>query len=126
MRPATTARPEAMPRPMQEPISGDPSTSSPVGLFVAGAGFAVQGGRSAEIRAFFVWAIGGMTSGPLAAAHRRPNAHMKNDEILSHISQFCRHSDMAESTFGRRAVNDGKLVHRLREGKRITIDTLDR
>ena len=33
---------------------------------------------------------------------------------------------MAESTFGRRAVNDGKLVHRLREGKRITIDTLDR
>ena len=30
---------------------------------------------------------------------------------------------MAESTFGRRAVNDGKLVHRLREGKRITIDT---
>ena len=30
------------------------------------------------------------------------------------------------STFGRRAVNDGKLVHRLREGKRITIDTLDR
>ena len=33
---------------------------------------------------------------------------------------------MAETTFGRRAVNDGKLVHRLREGKRITIDTLDR
>src|SRR5258708_18006178 len=33
---------------------------------------------------------------------------------------------MAESTFGRRAVNDGKLVARLREGKRITIDTLDR
>ena len=33
---------------------------------------------------------------------------------------------MAESTFGRRAVNDGKLVHRLREGKRITIDTLNR
>src|SRR5262249_24020767 len=28
--------------------------------------------------------------------------------------------------FGRRAVNDGKLVHRLREGKRITVDTLDR
>src|SRR5207244_5414838 len=33
---------------------------------------------------------------------------------------------MAEATFGSRAVNDGKLVHRLREGKRITIDTLDR
>jgi len=51
---------------------------------------------------------------------------MKNDEILAQISEFCRNSDMAESTFGRRAVNDGKLVHRLREGKRITIDTLDR
>jgi hypothetical protein len=33
---------------------------------------------------------------------------------------------MAESTFGRRAVNDGKLGHRLREGKRVAIDTLER
>ncbi|SEP04574.1 hypothetical protein SAMN05444123_107153 [Rhodopseudomonas pseudopalustris] len=33
---------------------------------------------------------------------------------------------MAETTFGRRAVNDGKLVQRLREGKRITVDTLER
>ncbi|MBO4223546.1 MULTISPECIES: hypothetical protein [Bradyrhizobium] len=51
---------------------------------------------------------------------------MKNDQILSQITDFCRGADMAESTFGRRAVNDGKLVHRLREGKKITIDTLDR
>src|SRR6201993_4554740 len=51
---------------------------------------------------------------------------MKNDAILAQISDFCRQADMAESTFGRRAVNDGKLVHRLREGKRITIDTLER
>src|SRR6201994_1241942 len=51
---------------------------------------------------------------------------MKNDEILVQISEFCRNADMAESTFGRRAVNDGKLVARLREGKRITIDTLER
>src|SRR5215831_3654286 len=55
-----------------------------------------------------------------------PTPYMKNDEILSQISEFCRQADMAESTFGRRAVNDGKLVHRLREGKRITIDTLER
>ena len=40
---------------------------------------------------------------------------MKNDEILRQITEFCRQADMAESTFGRRAVNDGKLVHRLRE-----------
>ena len=58
----------------------------------------------------------------LAQAFRR----MKNDQILSQIAEFCRQIDMAETTFGRRAVNDGKLVHRLREGKRITIDTLDR
>src|SRR6201991_1992176 len=51
---------------------------------------------------------------------------MKNDQILSQITDFCRQADMAETTFGRRAVNDGKLVGRLREGKRITIDTLDR
>src|ERR1700759_2599757 len=50
-------------------------------------------------------------------------SQMKNDEILAQISEFCRSADMAESTFGRRAVNDGKLVARLREGKRITIDT---
>src|SRR6201746_389300 len=51
---------------------------------------------------------------------------MKNDQILSQIAEYCRQVDMAEAPFGRRAVNDGKLVHRLREGKRITIDTLDR
>src|SRR5882762_3207950 len=55
-----------------------------------------------------------------------PDCPMKNDQILAQISEFCRQADMAESTFGRRAVNDGKLVARLREGKRITIDTLDR
>ena len=33
---------------------------------------------------------------------------------------------MAESTFGRLAVNDGKLVNRLRLGGRVTTDTVDR
>src|SRR5713101_4336737 len=60
---------------------------------------------------------------PPACPKTRP---MKNDPILSQIAEYCRQADMAETTFGRRAVNDGKLVHRLREGKRITIDTLDR
>ena len=62
---------------------------------------------------------------PLPTAVPSPHP-MKNDQILAQISNFCRQADMAETTFGRRAVNDGKLVHRLREGKRITIDTLDR
>ena len=69
----------------------------------------------------------GHTALPETAHLSGPNRPpMKNDEILSQITEFCRQADMAESTFGRRAVNDGKLVHRLREGKRITIDTLDR
>src|ERR1700712_261477 len=70
----------------------------------------------------------GRTAPPPPAAHQPgPNPPpIKTDQILSLISEYCRQADMAESTFGRRAVNDGKLVHRLREGKRITIDTLDR
>ncbi len=51
---------------------------------------------------------------------------MKNDPLLAQIADFCRQAGMAESTFGRLAVNDGKLVSRLREGKRITVDTLER
>src|SRR6185295_12576095 len=42
------------------------------------------------------------------------------------ISDYCRQTGLAESTFGRRAVNDGKLANRLRNGGRITTDTLDR
>ena len=49
-----------------------------------------------------------------------------NDAILREIADFCRETGLAESTFGRRAVNDGKLASRLRNGGRITTDTLDR
>jgi hypothetical protein len=49
-----------------------------------------------------------------------------NEAILREISDFCRETGLAESTFGRRAVNDGKLASRLRNGGRITTDTLDR
>ena len=51
---------------------------------------------------------------------------MKNDQILSQITDFCRQSDVAETTFGRRVVNDGKLVKRLKAGKSITLATLRR
>lgn len=51
---------------------------------------------------------------------------MKTDDLLSEISEFCRAAGMAESTFGRAAINDGKLVSRLRNGGRITTDTLDK
>jgi len=44
--------------------------------------------------------------------------------LLSDIENFCRSYDMAETTFGRQAVNDGKLCQRLRTGKGITINTV--
>ena len=50
------------------------------------------------------------------------NAH----ELLQEISDYCRQAGLAESTFGRSAVNDGKLTSRLRNGGRITTETLDR
>src|ERR1700754_3540823 len=49
-----------------------------------------------------------------------------NDAILQEISDFCAPRGVAESTFGRRAVNDAKRASRLRNGGRITTETLDR
>src|SRR5215210_1533422 len=46
--------------------------------------------------------------------------------LLGSISDFCQRTGMAESTFGRRAVNDGKFVARLRDGARVTPETLTR
>ena len=51
---------------------------------------------------------------------------MNAQQLLQEISDYCRQAGLAESTFGRRAVNDGKLAARLRNGGRITTDTLDR
>ncbi|MCZ6604554.1 MAG: hypothetical protein O7A03_05360 [Alphaproteobacteria bacterium] len=51
---------------------------------------------------------------------------MQRAEILEEISGYCRIAGLAESTFGRRAVNDGKLVSRIRDGGRITERTLGR
>jgi hypothetical protein len=50
----------------------------------------------------------------------------QGSSLLDSISAFCRTSGIAESTFGRRAVNDGKFVARLRDGARITPETLER
>ncbi len=49
-----------------------------------------------------------------------------NDKLLQEIASFCRRAAMAESTFGRRAVNDGKFVTRLRFGGRVTTHTVER
>ncbi len=51
---------------------------------------------------------------------------MTTEALLREISDYCRRVGMAESTFGRLAVNDGKLVSRLRTGASVTIDTMER
>ena len=45
------------------------------------------------------------------------------DFLLHEIETFCRRTGIAESTFGRQAVNDGKLCVRLRNGKDVTLET---
>src|SRR5690606_41242870 len=51
---------------------------------------------------------------------------MERSEILREIAAYCQLAGLAESTFGRRAVNDGKLVARIRDGGRISERTLKR
>jgi len=46
--------------------------------------------------------------------------------LLRDIESFCRRAGMAESTFGREAVNDGKLCSRLRSGRDVTLETAAR
>jgi len=43
--------------------------------------------------------------------------------LLEEIETFCRRLGIAESTFGRQSVNDGKLCVRLRNGKDVTLET---
>ena len=47
-------------------------------------------------------------------------------ELLEEIGAFVRDHRMAETTFGKLATNDGKLVGRLRAGKGITTRTVER
>jgi hypothetical protein len=51
---------------------------------------------------------------------------MEASEFLREVGAYCREAGLAETTFGRLAVNDGKLVARLRDGGRITGRTLER
>jgi hypothetical protein len=48
------------------------------------------------------------------------------EALLEDVTNYCRRAGMAESTFGRLAVNDGKFVGRLRSGGRATADTVQR
>lgn len=46
--------------------------------------------------------------------------------LLAEIEEYLRTRKMAETTFGLRAVNDGKLVGRLRAGKDMKVSTVRR
>ncbi|MDP6574047.1 MAG: hypothetical protein QGI63_02010 [Rhodospirillales bacterium] len=46
--------------------------------------------------------------------------------LIAEIEAYCQLSGLAETTFGRRAVNDGKFVGRLRDGKGVTVKTIAR
>lgn len=46
--------------------------------------------------------------------------------LLDSITAYCQKAKIAESTFGRLAVNDGKFVSRLRDGSRVTPETWQR
>lgn len=62
-------------------------------------------------------------------SHGIPSPERRTQEtqaLLSEISAYCRDAKVAETTFGRLAVNDGKLVSRLRNGSKVTTDTLQR
>ena len=49
-----------------------------------------------------------------------------SETLLRDITEYCRRARMAESTFGRLVVNDGKLVSRLRLGGRVRTDPVER
>lgn len=46
--------------------------------------------------------------------------------LLKQIDEFLEETGMAETTFGKKSVNDGKFVGRLREGKRVWPETADK
>jgi hypothetical protein len=47
----------------------------------------------------------------------------ETQQLIREIEAFLRSTGMAESTFGRKAVNNGKLMARLRAGSSVTLDT---
>lgn len=47
-------------------------------------------------------------------------------DLLKQIEAYCAEHRIEETTFGLRAVNDGKFVSRLRNGKTIQLNTLNK
>ena len=46
--------------------------------------------------------------------------------LLSRVADHCSRTGIAETTFGLRVANDGKIIPRLRAGGSITLKTLEK
>lgn len=51
---------------------------------------------------------------------------MRMNVTLIEIGRFCRKHNMSEVTFGRKAVKDGSLVSKLRNGRELQPKTVER
>jgi hypothetical protein len=51
---------------------------------------------------------------------------MNPSDLLAEIEKFCREQNMSEKTFGAYALNNSKLVQRLRDGGDIRIGTYNK
>ena len=47
------------------------------------------------------------------------------EQLIAEIEAFCRLHEMPVSTFGRLAFNNTALVHRMRKGRNVGIDTAE-
>jgi len=61
-----------------------------------------------------------------AEKSHNPDGMSIQSELLAEVEAFVRANRMAETTFGRQAANDGKLVARLRAGKGLTTRTVEK
>ena len=48
------------------------------------------------------------------------------ETLLAKIDEYCAKRGIKDSTFGLRAMNDGKFVQRLRRGGSVRVETMDR
>lgn len=55
-----------------------------------------------------------------------PVMFTNEQDVLREIEAYTRAKKMAESTFGRLAANDGKLVESLRRGNTVTLKTIQK
>lgn len=69
-----------------------------------------------------------LTADPVAEAPKpvTREPYPQHVELLGEILAFIAGNPMSESTFGVRAINDGKLVGRLRSGAGLTVRTIER